>query len=204
MSIYLSPTNSIDPRYLDSFGYLVSPRKTGVMSEVKNGALFAIDNDCFNGGLDITAWVQTLALYWPYRNNCLFVNPEDVLADYQATLKKFYEWLPLLKALNYRVALVTQDGLTPDNVPWADIDALFIGGTDKHKLGQEAGQLIAVGKEKEKWIHIGRVNSPERILKFWRADSWDGKTIACEPRKSVQIGQTVRLVNEMQKQKRLF
>jgi len=195
MSLYLSPTNAISQQYADAFGYLVSPRK-GVMSEIRAGATFAIDNDCFNGGLDAAAYVQTLASYYPYRQTCLFVVAPDVVGDWQATLKSFWRWLPTLRIFDYPITMATQDGLTPEAVPWDEIAALFIGGSDKHKRGREGGDLIAAGKRYGKWVHVGRVNGATSIENdFWLADSWDGQTIAREPGpQSRNIGQAVRRV----------
>lgn len=206
VSIYLSPTNKIDQRYEDAFGFFVSPRKRGVMAEIKDGATFAIDNDCFNFW-DAEAYIVTLTAYYQWRENCFFVALPDVVGDYKATLKKFAQWLPVLRIYDYPVALVTQDGLTPDNVPWAEIDALFIGGSDSHKRGREGGLLIAAGKDYNKWVHVGRVNGATSIENdFWMADSWDGTTISREPGpKSRNIGAAVRRVRDKkQNQMSLF
>ena len=82
-----------------------------------------------------------------------------------------------------RPALVAQDGLTIDACPWADIDALFIGGTTAWKLGPQARALVAVAKMRGKHIHMGRVNS-ERRYRYAAAigcDSADGTYLTFGP-----------------------
>jgi len=69
---------------------------------------------------------------------------------------------------------VSQDGITPEITPWDFFDTLFVGGTDTHKLSNEAGIMIAEAKGRGKWVHVGRVNSETRIKRFWMADSVDG------------------------------
>lgn len=187
-SLYLSPTSSrIAPRWQHCFGYLVSPRKKAVMRQVIAGAWWAMDNDCFNGGLDYPLWRARLEEYRPFLTKCLFAVAPDVVGDCSATLAQFPRYAAELRGLGYPVALATQDGLTPADVPWNDIDALFIGGTDAHKLGEEAFYLVLAGRARSKWVHVGRVNSSKRLLHFWRADSWDGTTIGFSPAKSTPI-----------------
>lgn len=195
MSIFLSPTNAILPEYKDVFGYLVQPR-TGLRSEIVNGATYAMDNDCFNGGVDVEAYIQMMTMYHPYKNNCLFVTLPDVVGDYKKTLNLFNRWQPVIRIFGFPAALVTQDGLTPDNVPWDSIAALFIGGTDEHKRGTEGARLIMAAKERGKWVHVGRVNGAQSIEFFWLADSWDGNTMSYEPDAACRIlGNAVRAVN---------
>jgi hypothetical protein len=191
VQIYLTPsTHALGPE----FGYIVSPRtQISPKNPVRGGAVWALDNDCFSGGLDIGKWSRVLFSHLPYRDKCLFVTSPDVVGDYRTTLAQFDEYEPRLHALGYRVALVSQDGLTPAAVPWSRLDALFVGGTDAHKLGPESRALIDAAKERDKWVHIGRVNSARRLLHFYDCDSWDGTTIACEPAKSPAIARAVRL-----------
>ena len=86
----------------------------------------------------------------------------------------------MVKDLGFPVAFVSQDGITTEIAPWDYIDVLFVGGTDDHKLGNEAGIMIAEALDRQKRVHIGRVNSPSRIKKFWMADSVDGTHLTKE------------------------
>lgn len=188
--VYLSPIESVSGK---EFAYLRSPRRQRLpIKAIKEGAWWAMDNDCFNGDFKVDWWSRTLFNHLPYRDKCLFVTAPDVVRDCAATLANFAEYAPRIKALGYPVALVTQDGLTPTEVPWKEVDALFIGGSDKHKLGPEARALIDAGKERGKWVHVGRVNSRARLLQFYDCDSWDGTTIAFESPKHRDVARWVR------------
>jgi hypothetical protein len=56
------------------------------------------------------------------------------------------------------------------------LGALFIGGSTEWKLGPQAETLIAYAKTRGLWVHMGRVNSQQRIWEGARkgVDSWDG------------------------------
>ena len=60
---------------------------------------------------------------------------------------------------------------------------MFIGGTANWKTSQEAGDLIAEAKRRNKWVHVGRVNSYSRMraVAALGADSVDGTHIAFRP-----------------------
>jgi hypothetical protein len=103
-----------------------------------------------------------------------------VVGDAAATLTRFWQYAPVIREHGYKIAFVTQDGLTMDAVPWDEFDVLFIGGTDTHKL-HEAWPFIAEAKRRGVWVHVGRVNSAKRISMFSMADSCDGTTLAIEP-----------------------
>lgn len=94
---------------------------------------------------------------------CLFVTAPDVVGDAKSTLDKFEVWYDDLIACWQPIALVGQDGMLPDQMPWARIDALFIGGTSEWKLGPEAADLVREAKLQGKWCHMGRVNTHQRI-----------------------------------------
>ncbi len=78
------------------------------------------------------------------------------------------------------LAYVLQDGETVDGVPWDYIKAVFIGGTNKFKLGKESLSLAAEAKGRGKWVHMGRVNSPSRLHSaiYANVDSIDGTGIS--------------------------
>lgn len=200
--LYLTPFT----RGLGSeFGYIVGPRSwVQPKKPIRAGAWWAMDNDCFNGGLDIEAWAVRLFSHLPYRDKCLFVVAPDVVGDYRATLALFDEYQPRLKALGYPVALATQDGLTPDAVAWERVDVLFVGGTDRHKLGAETRALIDAAKARGKWVHVGRVNSRKRLLQFYDCDSWDGTGIAIAPRNRFDVVRWVREARARRESPNLF
>lgn len=143
-------------------------------------------------------------LFWLYQrrhaaDRCLFATAPDVWGDATATLRLSRPFLPLIRALGFKAALVAQDGLTPDRVPWDDIDVLFVGGSDDWRGSDAVANLAREAKARGKRLHLGRVNSLARLrmaqgLGF---DSADGTYLAFGPEKNLP-----KLTNWMQQVKR--
>jgi hypothetical protein len=91
----------------------------------------------------------------------------------------------VVRDLRYPVAFVAQNGAMTNNIPWDELDCLFIGGDDWFKTAESTFKLAEHAREIGKWIHVGRVNSLKR-LKLWRAwaDSSDGTFLAFGPEKN--------------------
>jgi hypothetical protein len=157
------------------------------------GIRWAADNDCFNG-FDPGRYLELLEAI-SYRSGCLFVTTPDVVAEAKATLALFERWQPVLQRVwatvnetdvdpgvpvHQPIALVAQDGLERLPVPWDQLQALFIGGSTQWKLGPHAARLVREAKERGKWVHVGRVNTLQRIR--WcmalGVDSIDGSGFA--------------------------
>jgi hypothetical protein len=117
-------------------GRLVQPRNGNRIDDLATcGLWWAADNDCFQG-LDPDEYLAMLnAIAQSDRSQLLFVTVPDVVADAHGTLVLFRAWLPALRKRQLPAALVAQDGLTPDAVPWQNIVALFIGGSTTWKRG---------------------------------------------------------------------
>lgn len=145
-----------------------------------------MDNNAFAGNFDAKAWLSALLKYLPYKDTCLGIPVPDVVGDSLGTLRLFSNYWRIVKDLGYPVSFVTQDGITPEITPWDFLDVLFVGGTDEHKLSSEAGIMIAEGLGRDKRVHVGRVNSPARIKKFWMCDSVDGTHLTREFKKQQQ------------------
>jgi hypothetical protein len=101
------------------------------------------------------------------------------------TLELFHKHVGLVKELGFPVAFVAQDGIEEmlDEVPWAEIDAIFLGGSDDFKIG-EAGRIVtARAKAEGKLVHMGRVNSERRltIANSWDCDTADGTYLRFGP-----------------------
>jgi hypothetical protein len=125
------------------------------------GASWAVDNGAFKA-FDAPAFLNLLARLQGVPG-CRFVAAPDVLEDADATGRLFATWEPLIRVSGFPVALVGQDGLTLDGVPWDAIDALFLGGSTAWKLGPMARRLAAYARARGKWVHMGRVNSRRRL-----------------------------------------
>jgi len=184
---YMSSTSNIKERWLHCFGMMESLTATGsgkaglhpVMLDA--GVPWALDNGAFTGKFEQGKLFSKMEAIKEWKETCLFIVTPDVVGDHVATLAQFPRYAKIIRKFGYPVAFISQDGLAPNITPWDDFEVLFIGGTDEHKLGREAGLLIDEAIRRGKWVHIGRVNSRKRILQFWRADSWDGTHIGYEP-----------------------
>lgn len=145
------------------------------------GCKWAFDNGAFSDKFDFNQWIIKLVNRLPYRENCICVVIPDVPYNHEATRKKFYRYADFARALGYPVAFASQNGATPNNVPWDDFDVLFIGGDDNHKRGHEARELINEAKRRGMWVHVGRASTGDAIGQYWPdCDSWDGTTFTRE------------------------
>lgn len=160
-------------------GGLITPRsQNDVNWYLARGMQWACDNDCYQK-LDREAYIRMLKRHAGIPN-CLWVVAPDVVADAKATLTRFKMWQPVLRYFGYPVAFVGQDGLQPEEVPWNDFECFFIGGTTSWKLGHMAFSIAEQAKSKGKWLHMGRVNSRQRMIyaKSIGCDSVDGTTFS--------------------------
>lgn len=153
---------------------------------------FAADNGCFSakGNLDIDRWMAWLTrLVAGREHRCLFaVAPDLFLPDLgddmgEASLHYSRAHFADIRALGVPVALVAQNGLTPEMVPWDEIDWIFIGGTTEWKLSPHAARIASAAKERGKCVHMGRVNSARRwaIAEVFGCDTADGTFLAFGP-----------------------
>lgn len=167
-----------------NLGRFIQPRNGNSMTEIATcGAPWAGDNDCFQG-LDPDAFLGMLdKMAAVDTSRLLFVPPPDVVGDAHGTLALFRAWLPALRRRRLPAALVAQDGLTVPAVPWDAIAALFIGGSTAWKEGEAAAVLMREAKRRDKWVHVGRVNSDrrERYISAIGADSFDGSKYSMFP-----------------------
>lgn len=146
------------------------------------GWLWAADNGCFAKRWDHGKWAAWLERDMP-RAGCLFAVVPDIVADHEATVERFGKHVETVRALRYPVAFCGQDGATSSGVPWDEFDCLFIGGSTERKLGETARALALEGRERGKWVHVGRVNSNCRFSSWASfADSADGTYLAYGPK----------------------
>lgn len=203
----LSPTDTAATRlairrFPQYIGWLITPRVRRLRTSMRQIAgWWAMDNDCFNAqNFDPRKFIAALQLNADIRGRCLFVTAPDVVADAKATLHRFRHWGPSIHGLDYPVALVAQDGLENLAIPWDDFEVLFIGGSTDWKLSPAAVWLIREAKRHDKWVHVGRVNSRQRVLFCHHAgaDSIDGTHFAIEP--DAALGWVLPLLRSLDKQ----
>lgn len=145
-----------------NLGRLIQPRMTSsIEATAAAGIPWAADNDCFQG-LDANAYISMLHRIRELVG-CLFVTVPDVVGDHETTRALFDEWMYRLGGWGLPWAFVLQNGCTSGDVPWGEIEAVFIGGDDAFKLGEDAEALAREAKARGKWVHMGRVNSAKRI-----------------------------------------
>lgn len=144
-----------------------------------------LDNGCYAQGasFDPGAWLEWLAALRRYRERTLFAVAPDVVGDAVATLARSLPYLPTVRQLGFPAAFVTQDGCTIELVPWGAFDVLFVGGSDAWKLSRMSWALCAEAKRRGVKVHVGRVNSFERLslCALWDVDSADGTYLAFGP-----------------------
>lgn len=191
--------------YAHLIGWLITPRRslTRSMETVKHFR-FAADNECFTLGedFDFPRYMRFLERIGERRAKCLFVTVPDVVADANATERRWLEYAPAMRAVGLPMAYVAQDGM--ESLPCVAYDSLFIGGSTEWKLGPTARRLITEAKADGKWIHMGRVNS---IIRMWYAfkigvDSVDGTGWVKKP--NIYLRWALRELESMQQQIQLF
>lgn len=142
------------------------------------GGKFAIDNGAYSG-FRAEDFAKLLAREEGRKGDCLFVTCPDIVGAGQRSIELFMRrrlWIPS----GWRVALVVQDGMENLEIPWDELDAIFVGGCDPWKDSRAAGDIVKTAKILEKWSHVGRVNTAKRFEHFAEmgADSCDGSGVA--------------------------
>jgi hypothetical protein len=139
---------------------------------------FAIDNGAFTR-FDEKSFKRLLERNETKMNECLFVVCPDVVGSAIRTLEL---WSYRKKWIhgNLPIAFVAQDGQENYNIPWDQLDCLFLGGCDPWKDSDQAVAIVKTAKTLGKLVHIGRVNTAERFKKYDKlgADTCDGSGIA--------------------------
>ena len=161
-------------KWSSRFDYEFWQLRTPLTQYALSGRPYGLDNGCFSQ-FDETVWKSVLLD--AYRVTPVFVCLPDVVGDAARTLDLFDAFKPVTE--NLPRALVIQDGIEYFRIPWDDIDAVFIGGTTEFKKSGTAINVCKVARMLGKWIHVGRVNTNQRISSWteW-ADSFDGSGLS--------------------------
>lgn len=142
-------------------GRLYTPRSRNAITPSEP---WALDNGAFAGfdAASFTRYVEHVADRRGW-SGCRFVALPDVVADWAATIRLSLGWIARVRQLGAPVAIVAQDGVTVGGYPWHLVDAVFLGGSTAWKLGPVAADLSAYGRALGKWVHMGRVNTRQRL-----------------------------------------
>jgi hypothetical protein len=153
-------------RYPGRIGHLYSPGgQRGPWPEIP----YALDNGAwpaFKNGQpwDEKAWRDLLR--WAAFSGLrpLWALVPDVVGDRAATLERWPEFSPVIRAHGWRCGFAAQDGMTFEDVPDEDC-VIFIGGSTEWKL-RSIGPWAARFPGR---VHVGRVNTWDRLVACWRA-----------------------------------
>lgn len=165
-----------DAIYKDYCGLLTGPFSGfHPQTALDYGAVWAADNGCFLPGYNPDRIVSMLRRYRGIPG-CQFIVVPDVVKDAAATLQLFSAWVGTYQQYGYPCAFVLQNGIEHYRIPWDSIACVFIGGDDAFKFSDTVRHIAAEAKRRGKWLHHGRVNTPERILysRGLDCDSFDG------------------------------
>lgn len=155
-------------------GRLVVPKDCGRVDETAAAGIpWAADNAAFSG-FDRDAYLRMLDKI-EMVPGCLFVTVPDVVGDAEATRALWWDWAGECHERELPAAWVAQDGAGPRDIPY-DCAAVFVGGTDAYKLGQDARDVVRAAQARGLWVHVGRVNTMRRLryCQSINADSVDG------------------------------
>lgn len=145
------------------------------LTAVAYGATWAADNGCFLPGYNPDRILSMLRRYSGIEG-CKYVVMPDVVRDASATMLMFEAWLGTYQRYGYPMALAIQNGIEHCRIPWDNIACIFIGGNDEFKYSDVVRGIVVEAHKRSKWVHNGRVNTPERILYSNEigCDSFDG------------------------------
>jgi hypothetical protein len=138
------------------------------------GVPYGLDNGCFKR-FNEKAWSRLLNE--AEENMPKFVCLPDIVGDAVRTLDLFDAFESKTSGLPR--ALVLQDGIANHRIDWSKLSAVFVGGSDQFKISNEAMNACKTAKMLGKWVHVGRVNTAERVRNWIGiADSIDGSGIS--------------------------
>ena len=166
---------------------MVTPRMYQLPPE---GVRWAADTGCYARPQDhddgrYLAWLERVQ---EVAGPPLFATAPDRYGDGPATLALALPMLPRIRETGAPAALVAQPGTTSRTVPWAAIDALFLGGPDAWKHGEDAYALAQEARARGLWVHMGRVNSWSRyeLARSFGCHSVDGTVLRFDPSRPVE------------------
>lgn len=186
-------------------GVMLTPHKG---NNPRPGQAWAADNGCFarpdlysdDGYL---RWLDSKSRWRPA---CMFATAPDVVADATATLERSLPMLRRIRDAGYPPALVAQDGMAESDVPWSEIDFLFLGGSTEWKIGPRAADLCLAAIRRGVPTHMGRVNSLRRlrIAEAMGCVSVDGTFVAFAPDINIKrVSTWLRAIDAQRSQRRL-
>lgn len=173
--------------------------RTPLTSYALAGVPYGLDNGCFSGRLP-EKWPRLLkeAKLAPP----LWACAPDVVGSARRTLELWSRFARQM--IGIPRALVLQDGIGDHDIPWEELAAVFVGGSDAFKTSAEARAVAVTARMLGKWVHVGRVNSADRMRQWLSlADSVDGSGISRDPRDE-QLAAVLAVIRGETSQQDLF
>lgn len=189
--LYLATPSGPDVRAAMSAGLLGCMTTPAQGNRIPDGALYACDNCKFGsdgkgkywpGLKEWRAWLtRTVTRYGADR--CLWALAPDVPFDAVATLAESLPELAFIRSLGVPAAFAAQNGCENGLIPWDEFDVLFLAGDTAWKTGPIAERLAREAKARGKQVHMGRVNSRQRLrtAEWFGCDTADGTYLAFGP-----------------------
>jgi len=161
-------------RYGHAFGQLRTPLTNYAQAP---GITWAADNGFYTNP-DAAAWIRWVARFEDQVDDRpAWVAMPDIVGDAQRTLELFEYFGRRTNGLPR--ALVLQDGIGRVPIPWDQVTAVFIGGSDDFKVSREAYAAAKTARILGKQIHVGRINTFARCQNWLGlADTLDGSGIS--------------------------
>lgn len=177
-------------RYRQHLGVLRTPQNGNRLCSLP--LPWAVDNAAFSDPDDDKFWRLCIDSWNMDRHYLpMWVAVPDAVADHRATRRLFGDWTSHWRyeigRIPFPLSFVLQDGCTVGEVPWDEIEAVFVGGSTRFKLC-ESETLIRAAKHRGKLVHVGRVNTLRR-LRFAHdlgADSVDGTAFSMFPDRYIE------------------
>lgn len=179
-------------QYREHLGVLMTPQHTGRICSLP--LPWACDNAAFSNPDDDKFWrlcidASSTDRYHPP----MWVAVPDVVGNHSETLRLFGWWCEYWRqeygCIPFPLAFVLQDGCNAAEVPWDEIEAVFVGGSTRFKL-RESEALVRAAKDRGKRVHIGRVNTLRRLRFAYDlgADTVDGTAFSMFPDTYIERG----------------
>lgn len=149
---------------LSEFADLIAGQLLTPLTRYSNaGGVFAIDNGA-RSGFRKKGFKSLLEREHENRDRCLFVVVPDVVGNGRRTLEIWRLRHNMIHG--WPKALVLQDGIEDLDIPWSELQAVFVGGNDPWKDSRAVVDIVKTALILDKHIHVGRVNTIKRFSKF--------------------------------------
>ena len=165
MKIMLDKSPAHIEKYSKRFDYPFWQLRTPLTCNRIADVPYGLDNGAFTEFKEKT-WLRMLTD--AEQVTPVFVAAPDCPFDAMRTLEMFQIYQRHLNELP--ACLVIQNGIENVQIPWSSLSAVFVGGDDAFKIKESTFRVLKVAQMLGKYIHLGRVNSEQRIIDYRQAE----------------------------------